>query len=95
MSAAARESEESEAGRERNKVLGDGPKQTGGRRVELSSTADIPRALLAIAEELKRQYVVVFTSEAKPSSVSRLSVTTNKRGVKVRAATFATDRPAR
>jgi hypothetical protein len=50
MSAAARESEESEAGRERNKVLGDGPKQTGGRRVELSSTADIPRALLAIAE---------------------------------------------
>lgn len=95
MSAAARESEESEAGRERNKVLGDGPKQTGGRRVELTSAADIPRALLAIAEDLKHQYVVVFASEAKRSSVSRLAVTTNKRGVKVRAPTFATDRPAR
>ena len=95
MSAAARESEASEANRERNKVLGDGPRQTGGRRVELSSTADIPRALLSIAEDLKHQYVAVFTSEARRSAVSRLAVTTNKRGVRVRAATFATDRPAR
>ena len=94
-SAAAQQSEASEANQARNKVLGDGPRQTGGRRTELISTADIPKALLSIANDLKGQYAVVFTSEAKRSVSSKVSVATSRRGVKVRASAFATDRPAR
>jgi VWFA-related protein len=95
MAAGAQENEASQADRARNKILGDGPRQTGGRRVELIATTDIPKTLLAIADDLKSQYVVVFASDAKPSVLSRVAVSTSKRGVKVRAATSVTDRPAR
>jgi VWFA-related protein len=71
----------------RNAVLGDGPKQSGGRRHEIAVATGLTRALEEVADDLLNQYTVVYAgaTEAKPSK--KLSVSVKRRGVTVRAPT--------
>ncbi len=69
-----------------NAVLGDGPKRSGGYRQEISAMAGVDPGLLRLAEQLKRQYVIDYSLDgAKPSD--RLSVTTTRKDVTLRAPT--------
>jgi VWFA-related protein len=69
----------------RNAVLGDGPKQSGGRRHELAVASGLTRALEAVADDLLNQYAVVYAgaSDAKPSR--KMNVSVKRRGVTVLA----------
>jgi Ca-activated chloride channel family protein len=71
----------------RNAVLGEGPKQSGGRRQELAVASGLTKALEAVADDLLNQYTVVYAeaTDAKPSR--KLSVSVKRRGVTVRAPT--------
>jgi phage protein D len=71
----------------RNAVLGDGPKQSGGRRHELTAATGLDKALQAVADDLLNQYALVYAgaTDGKPSR--KLSVSVKRRGVTVRAPT--------
>ncbi|MEO8077051.1 MAG: hypothetical protein ABI818_12020 [Acidobacteriota bacterium] len=71
----------------RNAVLGEGPKQSGGRRHELSVATGLTKALAAVAEDLLNQRAIVYAgaTESKPSR--KLSVSVKRRGLSVRAPT--------
>lgn len=68
-------------------VLGDGPKQSGGRRVEIQAPAGIPLALHELAESLKHRYRIEYAlpDGVKPSD--RISVSVKRSGVSLRAPT--------
>jgi VWFA-related protein len=66
-------------------VLGQGPKQTGGQRVEIVATPGIVLGLQNIATELKNQYAVAYSRQAGNKSLQRLNVSVNRRGVTLRA----------
>ena len=68
-----------------SQVLGDGPKQSGGRREQVTITAGFPDVLKAFADELLHQYEVVYLLPAGTKPDNRLSVTTTRRDVFVRA----------
>jgi hypothetical protein len=68
-----------------NQVLGDGPKQSGGRRAEIIGTAGSIPALQQIGDELKYQYVVTYIVPAGEKPNQKLSVTTKRRGITLRA----------
>jgi VWFA-related protein len=69
----------------RNAVLGEGPRQSGGRRHELTVATGLTRALEAVADDLLNQYALVYSgaTDVKPSR--KLSVSVKRRGVTVRA----------
>jgi hypothetical protein len=71
----------------RNAVLGEGPRQSGGRRHELTVATGLTRALEAVADDLLNQYALVYVgaTDVKPSR--KLSVSVKRRGVTVRAPT--------
>jgi len=71
----------------RNEVLGEGPKQSGGRRHELTAATGLTKALDSVADDLLYQYTLVYAgaTDAKPSR--KLSVSVKRRGVTVRAPT--------
>ncbi len=66
-------------------VLGQGPKQTGGQRVEIVATPGILLGLQNIATELKNQYAVAYSRQAGNKATQRLNVSINRRGVTLRA----------
>jgi VWFA-related protein len=66
-------------------VLGQGPKQSGGQRVEIVATPGIVLGLQNIATELKNQYAVAYARQGGNKSMQRLNVSINRRGVTVRA----------
>jgi VWFA-related protein len=68
----------------RNAVLGEGPKQSGGRRQDLTAATGLTKALETVADDLLNQYAVVYAAtDTKPSR--KLSVSVKRRGVTVRA----------
>jgi hypothetical protein len=71
----------------RNAVLGDGPRHSGGRRHELTAATGLARALEAVADDLLNQYTLAYagTTDTKPSK--KLSVSVKRRGVTVRSPT--------
>lgn len=71
-----------------NEVLGDGPRQSGGRREELVATAGSVAGLDRIAREMLNQYAIVYARPAGAKPTGRISVTTSRRGVSVRAPTL-------
>jgi VWFA-related protein len=71
----------------RNAVLGDGPKQSGGRRQELTAASGLTRALEAAADDLLNQYVVVYAGAAETKASRKLNVSLKTRGLIVRAPT--------
>lgn len=75
-----------------NEVLGDGPKQSGGRRQEIVAATGITGGLSQLAESLKHQYQIEYTlpDGVKPSD--KLSVTVKRKSVTVRAPTRIPDK---
>jgi VWFA-related protein len=73
-------------------VLGDGPKQSGGRREEIIAATGIAGVMQQLAEVLKQQYVIEYTlpDGVKPSD--KLSVSATRKGVTLRAPTRIPDR---
>lgn len=73
-----------------SEVLGDGPKQTGGRRDEIVATTGLLHGLQALSDELLHQYVVAYAEpDAKPSS--RISIGVDRDDVTLRAPTRVPD----
>ncbi len=71
----------------RAQVMGDGPKQSGGRRIEVAALTAFPKGIQQIADDLMAQYVITYTlpDGVKPSD--RLAVSLKKKGATLRAPT--------
>ena len=80
-----------EGGFNLSRVLGDGPKESGGRRREVLATGVVLNEVQNVASDLRNQYVVAY---ARPAigNPTKLQVTSKRRGVTVIAPTRA---PAR
>ena len=76
----------------REQVLGDGPKQSGGRRTEVPSTGGFPRALQQIAEELRSQYAVTYVLPDGVKPDKRFNISSKRRGISLRAPSAIPDR---
>ena len=80
-----------ESGREQ--VLGDGPKQSGGRRYDLTVTAGAQKALLQAADELLAQYAITYALPDGVKPNKRFGISTRRRGVTLRAPSIVPERP--
>jgi hypothetical protein len=89
-SAAALGSLSDQSGREQ--VLGDGPKQSGGRRIDVTSTGAMPRALQQIAGDLGSQYAITYSLPEGTKPDRRFSISVKRRGVSVRAPSAIPDK---
>ena len=76
----------------REQVLGDGPKQSGGRRIELPSTGAFPKALQQIADDLLAQYAITYALPEGVKPDKRFSISSKRRGVTLRAPSAIPDR---
>ncbi len=79
-----------ESGREQ--VLGDGAKQTGGRRIDVPTAAAIPKALQQIADDLAAQYAITYALPDGVKPDKRFSITTDRKGVTLRAPAVIPDK---
>jgi len=95
MAQGAHDNEAADADPARAKILGDGPRETGGRREELLNTADVPATLNAIADDLANQYVLVYATEAGADASPKIAVGTTRKNVKLRVPTRAASRGGR
>jgi VWFA-related protein len=68
-----------------NEVLGDGPRQSGGRRDEIVATTGILLTLQRLASELRSEYAVEYLLPAGVRPDPRLAVTVTRRDLAVRA----------
>jgi len=73
-------------------VLGDGPKRSGGHREEVSAVAGVDTGLNQLAETLKHQYMIEYMLPAGAKRSDRLSVTTKRKGITLRAPTHIPDK---
>ena len=69
----------------REQVLGDGAKQSGGRRIEVVSTAAYTKTLLQIADDLAAQYAISYALPQGTKLDKRFSVTLDRKGLTMRA----------
>ena len=76
----------------REQVLGDGPKQSGGRRIELPSTGAFPKALQQIADDLLAQYAITYALPEGVKPDKRFSISSKRRGVTLRAPSAIPDK---
>jgi len=76
----------------REQVLGDGTKQSGGRRIDVTSTGAMPKAMLQVANELLAQYAITYLLPDGVKPDRRFSVSTKRRGVSLRAPSLIPDR---
>jgi VWFA-related protein len=72
-----------ESGREQ--VLGDGAKQSGGRRFDVVTTNAIPKALQQVADDLAAQYAITYALPDGVKMDKRFNVSTDRKGVALRA----------
>jgi len=79
-----------ESGREQ--VLGDGAKQSGGRRLDVVATSAIPKALQQVADDLAAQYVITYALPDGVKPDRRFSITTDRKGITMRAPAALPDR---
>lgn len=79
----------------REHILGDGPKQSGGRRVDVRATSAFPQALEQIAADLLAQYVVTYELPEGVKPDKRVNVSVNRRGVTLRAPSAVPERSPR
>ncbi len=68
-----------------SEVLGDGPKQSGGKREEIVASAGIVAGLQELADALRNQYAVSFSRPDRPKDTEKLSVSVKRSGLTVRA----------
>lgn len=78
-------------GMERDKVIGDGTRQSGGLRVSSVRIDGFPAALHRIANDLQSQYVVTYRLPAGSTSGGEVSVSANRKGLTVRGPTRVPD----
>ena len=71
-----------EAGREQ--VLGDGSKQSGGRRIEVVTTAAIQKSLFQVADDLAAQYQISYSLPDGVKPDKRFNLTVDRKGLTVR-----------
>jgi hypothetical protein len=76
----------------REQVLGDGPKQSGGRRIEVPSTGAFPRSLLQVADELRAQYAVTYVLPDGVKPDKRFAVSSKRKGLNLRGPAAIPDR---
>jgi len=79
-----------ESGREQ--VLGDGAKQSGGRRFDVVTTSAIPKALQDIASDILSQYAITYALPEGVKPDKRFSVSTDRKGVTLRAPSAIPDK---
>jgi VWFA-related protein len=79
-----------ESGREQ--VIGDGAKQSGGRRFDVVTTGAIPKALQDIAADLMAQYAITYALPDGVKPDKRFSISTDRKGVTVRAPSAIPDK---
>jgi hypothetical protein len=71
-----------------DKVLGDGPKQSGGRQIELEgSTSGFEPRFQSVADELMHQFVVTYTLPDGVKPDNKVSVSTKRKGINLHAPT--------
>ncbi len=68
-------------------VMGDGPKQSGGRIEEAGTGDAIPVALIRIANSLQQQYLLTYTLPEGVKPAERLAVSTTRKGITLTAPT--------
>ena len=73
-------------------VLGDGPKESGGRIEEAGTGQAIAPAVSRIADSLLNQYLLTYTLPDGVKLSDRLSVTTSRKGIKLTAPSRITDK---
>lgn len=71
-----------ESGREQ--VLGDGSKQSGGKRFDAVTTAAIPKALQQVADDLAAQYQISYSLPDGVKLDRRFNLTVDRKGLTVR-----------
>ena len=76
----------------REHVLGDGPKQSGGRRIEIASTKSAPKALQQVAGDLLAQYAIWYTLPDGTRPDKRFSASLKRKGTTLRAPNAIPDR---
>jgi VWFA-related protein len=73
-------------------MLEEGAKQSGGRRVEVNGTTAIPGALHQVADALSAQYALIYTLPDGVKPDKRVTVSTTKKGLTLRAPTAIPDK---
>ncbi len=68
----------------REQVLGDGSKQSGGRRIEVVTTAAIPKALQQVADDLAAQYAISYALPDGVKPDKRVNVNLDRKGLTIR-----------
>jgi hypothetical protein len=76
----------------REQVIGDGAKQSGGRRIEVPATIAVPKALHQIAGDLSAQYAIQYTVPDGIKLDRRLKVGLKRGGASLRAPSLIPDR---
>lgn len=79
-----------ESGREQ--VLGDGARQSGGRRFDVVTTGAIPKALQDVAADLSAQYAITYALPEGVKLDKRFSISTDRKGVSLRAPSAIPDK---
>ncbi len=72
-------------GAELGMVLGDGPKQSGGRIEQAGTGPAVASALVRIADVLQRQYLLTYTLPDGVDANERLNVTSSRKGITLTA----------
>jgi len=67
------------------RLLGDGPKASGGRSEPIGGSAGIPAATQRIIDHLTKQYVVTYTLPEGTKPNERVQVATSRKGVTLTA----------
>jgi hypothetical protein len=76
----------------REQVIGDGAKQSGGRRIEVTATIAVGKGLQQVASDLSSQYVVQYALPDGVKPDRRLNVSLKRRGLSMRAPSLIPDR---
>jgi hypothetical protein len=79
-----------ESGREQ--VIGDGAKQSGGRRFDVVSTGAIPKALQDVASDIMSQYAITYALPEGVKPDKRFSISAVRKGASLRAPSAIPDK---
>jgi hypothetical protein len=71
------------SGADLGQVLGDGPKESGGRIEQAATGQSIDAAVVRIADSLLNQYLLTYTLPDGVKMSDRLSVTTSRKGLRL------------
>jgi hypothetical protein len=80
------------SGADLGQVLGDGPKESGGRIEEAATGQSIAAAAVRIADSLLNQYLLTYTLPDGVKMSDRLSVTTSRKGLRLTSPSRIADR---